>query len=267
MCSGACRAGPRFCFAAALLSCATTSIIYHSFSILSTTFLIFLKNFVFAAEWLWFREQKNETNHLEITSVHFIFLSGERGIWTLAPVLPTYSLSRGAPSASWVFLQKDTYQCGICNYITQRSVFSGEDGIRTHVPVRTNGFQDRLVMTASIPLRIGFSVRRFDFNISREQMIYYQKGYYVSMAFLKFFQPFFSPIFQPLFSVLVQRHFSTPFLNAISTFFYFFTSFSAFAFPMCSSILFPIPMVSYSGEKKSGGIKPAGMGLPELWIL
>ena len=42
-------------------------------------------------------------------------------------------------------------------YTTQRSVFSGEDGIRTHVPVRTNGFQDRLVMTASIPLRIVFS--------------------------------------------------------------------------------------------------------------
>ena len=39
-------------------------------------------------------------------------------------------------------------------YTTQRSVFSGEDGIRTHVPVRTNGFQDRLVMTASIPLQI-----------------------------------------------------------------------------------------------------------------
>ena len=148
---------------------------------------------------------------LSITSVHFIFLSGERGIWTLAPVLPTYSLSRGAPSASWVFLQKDTYQCGILNYYNTKKFFSGEDGIRTHVHVRTNGFQDRLVMTASIPLRIGFSVRRFDFNISREQMIYYQKGYYVSMAFLKFFQPFFSPIFQPLFSVLVQRHFSTPF--------------------------------------------------------
>ena len=29
---------------------------------------------------------------------------------------------------------------------------SGEDGIRTHVPLRTNGFQDRLVMTTSIPL-------------------------------------------------------------------------------------------------------------------
>ena len=32
---------------------------------------------------------------------------------------------------------------------------SGEGGIRTHAPVKANGFQDRLVMTASIPLRIG----------------------------------------------------------------------------------------------------------------
>ena len=30
---------------------------------------------------------------------------------------------------------------------------SAEDGIRTHVPLRTNGFQDRLVMTSSIPLQ------------------------------------------------------------------------------------------------------------------
>ena len=30
---------------------------------------------------------------------------------------------------------------------------SGEDGIRTHVPVKANGFQDRLVMTTSIPLQ------------------------------------------------------------------------------------------------------------------
>ena len=31
---------------------------------------------------------------------------------------------------------------------------SGESGIRTHAPFRTNGFQDRLVMTTSIPLRL-----------------------------------------------------------------------------------------------------------------
>ena len=31
---------------------------------------------------------------------------------------------------------------------------NGEGGIRTHAPLRTNGFQDRLVMTTSIPLHI-----------------------------------------------------------------------------------------------------------------
>ena len=30
----------------------------------------------------------------------------------------------------------------------------GEGGIRTHAPLRTNGFQDRLVMTTSIPLHL-----------------------------------------------------------------------------------------------------------------
>ncbi len=34
------------------------------------------------------------------------------------------------------------------------SELNGEGGIRTHAPFRTNGFQDRLVMTTSIPLRI-----------------------------------------------------------------------------------------------------------------
>ena len=30
---------------------------------------------------------------------------------------------------------------------------NAEGGVRTHVPLRTNGFQDRLVMTTSIPLQ------------------------------------------------------------------------------------------------------------------
>ena len=30
---------------------------------------------------------------------------------------------------------------------------NGESGIRTHAPLRTNGFQDRLVMTTSISLQ------------------------------------------------------------------------------------------------------------------
>ena len=35
-------------------------------------------------------------------------LNGEGGIWTLAPLLTTYSLSRGAPSAAWVLLHVHT---------------------------------------------------------------------------------------------------------------------------------------------------------------
>ena len=38
--------------------------------------------------------------------------------------------------------------------------FGGAGGIRTHVPVKANGFRDRPVMTASIPLRMKFSGRR-----------------------------------------------------------------------------------------------------------
>ncbi len=33
------------------------------------------------------------------------------------------------------------------------AVDNGESGIRTHAPLRTNGFQDRLVMTTSISLQ------------------------------------------------------------------------------------------------------------------
>ena len=40
---------------------------------------------------------------------HISTHSGEGGIWTLAPLLTTYSLSRGAPSASWVLLQTQNY--------------------------------------------------------------------------------------------------------------------------------------------------------------
>ncbi len=44
--------------------------------------------------------------------------------------------------------------------LRQISMFvpSGESGIRTHAPFRTNGFQDRLVMTASISLQTCFSI-------------------------------------------------------------------------------------------------------------
>ncbi len=46
-------------------------------------------------------------------------------------------------------------------YLIQLLVYrfkSGESGIRTHAPLRTNGFQDRLVMTTSISLQTCLSI-------------------------------------------------------------------------------------------------------------
>ena len=58
-------------------------------------------------------------------------------------------------------LSKNTIKCGTRQKREKprkRSVFKafygGEEGIRTLVGLPPNGFQDRLVMTASIPLRI-----------------------------------------------------------------------------------------------------------------
>ena len=41
------------------------------------------------------------------------FRGGVRGIWTLAWLLTTYSLSRGAPSASWVSLRINKYNISL----------------------------------------------------------------------------------------------------------------------------------------------------------
>ena len=56
--------------------------------------------------------------------------------------------------------------------LTQVVLISGEDGIRTHAPVKTNGFQDRPVMTASVPLQLfalfsaRFILSLFLFNVN-----------------------------------------------------------------------------------------------------
>ena len=127
---------------------------------------------------------------LQLFQKSFPKLNGEGGIWTLAP------LSRPAPfpgvslRPAWVLLHKVrvcprsvVYVSDICTrlrYIRtncvilkkrkiltcrhrRQVIWSGEGGIRTHAPFRTNGFQDRLVMTASIPLQNARS--RGTFNI------------------------------------------------------------------------------------------------------
>ena len=112
--------------------------------------------------------------------------NGEGGIWTLAPLLTTYSLSRGAPSATWVLLQMPDQKISFffCN---------GEGGIRTHAPFRTNGFQDRLVMTTSIPLHIFVVVCAF---VSLEDKWYsiicFPICQYTFFIFLLFFTKYFT---------------------------------------------------------------------------
>ena len=102
------------------------------------------------------------------TFLHLFYqANGEGGIWTLAPLLTTCTLSRGVPSASLgtsprlLYNKQSIYQAFafrrkriLSNSFQPATLPSGEDGIRTHVPLRTNGFQDRLVMTTSIPLHI-----------------------------------------------------------------------------------------------------------------
>ena len=148
--------------------------------------------------------------------------------------LTTYSLSRGAPSASLgtspncptqslLFFRSVLYYIAlffICQelFLTfQKFLFSsnsGESGIRTHAPLRTNGFQDRLVMTTSISLHIMF------FNIfcavlsahvvfyhqisplSITNLIFFSKNWTYSFNFR--YMPIFTgifPLFYSLFSL------------------------------------------------------------------
>ena len=68
---------------------------------MSSSFLKFFKYFLL----FWIQTQYIFIFNFATTKSWLIRQNGERGIWTLAPLLTTYSLSRGAPSASWVFLQ------------------------------------------------------------------------------------------------------------------------------------------------------------------
>ena len=55
---------------------------------------------------------------------------------------------------------------------------SGEGGIRTHAPLRTNGFQDRLVMTTSIPLRNCLIIISHQANNVKHLFFFFSKKFY-----------------------------------------------------------------------------------------
>ena len=78
---------------------------------------------------------------------------------------------------------------------------NGEGGIRTHAPLRTNGFQDRLVMTTSIPLHNQYLIAvpichcffllSLLFNTRNDNIYYMQVTYICQQLFSIFFKLFF----------------------------------------------------------------------------
>ena len=75
--------------------------------------------------------------------------------------------------------------------------FNGEDGIRTHAPSRTNGFQDRLVMTTSIPLHVVSWL-----CLSADASVILTELFFSVNNFLLFFYIFFS--------IIGRKHLSAP---------------------------------------------------------
>ena len=74
------------------------------------------------------KQNKCKNKGSDIVSISEPFGGGEGGIWTLATVNPSYSLSRGAPSASWVLLHI---------HLAER------EGFEPPVPFDITGFQDQ----------------------------------------------------------------------------------------------------------------------------
>jgi hypothetical protein len=88
---------------------------------------------------------------LVIVSITTFRFGGEGGIWTLAPVTPTYTLSRGAPSAVLgYFSMTVVYKTGYAVYSALSPAkepgkgMAEREGFEPPVPFGITGFQDQL---------------------------------------------------------------------------------------------------------------------------
>ena len=127
----------------------TTFLSYHNSFSLSSTFFKFFRLFQVVMLFLFPRNSfiilpqlSLFVNNIFYFFQFFLLLNGEGGIWTLAPLLTTYSLSRGAPSATWVFLHMVNYQ--IYAESLNQEVLAERVGFEPTVPCGITGFQDQL---------------------------------------------------------------------------------------------------------------------------
>ena len=145
---------------------------------------------------------------------------GEGGIWTLAPLLTTYSLSRGAPSATWVLLQEELIVKMLFLHLTEKV------GFEPTAPFGVTGFQDRLLKPLGhLSLLSAFELYHWLFilsstflffillflfylALSQRQNIFYQSIFYLSTVFLTFFYFFISISNFPYFSRTLDMFFS-----------------------------------------------------------
>ena len=138
----------------------TAHLFYLILNCLSRTFLIFSKHLVFKkikAEKEGFEPSRRVNDLLPFQGSPF----GQLGYFSKLPYLLSSSDIYLCRSQRQVILYLVSFMLSSTFLTFFKSFFimyltSGESGIRTHAPLRTNGFQDRLVMTTSISLHIMF---------------------------------------------------------------------------------------------------------------
>ena len=175
----------------------TARLFYLILNCLSRTFLIFLKHLVFRkikAEKEGFEPSRRVNDLLPFQGSPF----GQLGYFSKLPQIRRFTETTFFTLSClylvlFVFTEEPcalyrTFHLFV-KYFFQNflsDLASGESGIRTHAPLRTNGFQDRLVMTTSISLHMLLTA--FVVFSPPTQVIFQHQYPHLSTTFLHFFQ-------------------------------------------------------------------------------
>ena len=126
-----------FCYSVIKVLCVL--FLWHNFFIISYSEVLVKNFFNFVLPFSFFSGNSSYILSFYVKNIKYFFVinnhNGEEGIWTLAPLLTTYSLSRRAPSASWVLLQtvsKNSFKEDVQTNDFLLDRWYGEGGIRTH---------------------------------------------------------------------------------------------------------------------------------------